>query len=74
MKTSKDKDRTFHRVSPSITITLAFILYTTLFSITRSTRNKKYKRGRRRRTNLNYPKNYIHGEENPKTLLKTPLS
>jgi len=27
-KTSRDKERTFHRVSPSITSTLAFILCT----------------------------------------------
>ena len=31
--TSRDKERTFHRVSPSITSTLAFILCTTLFPI-----------------------------------------
>ena len=40
--------------------------------ITWSARNGKYKSGRRRTTNLNYPKNYIHEKENPKTLLKTP--
>ena len=43
-KTSRDKKRTFHRVSPSITGTLAFILCTTLFPITRYTRNEKYKK------------------------------
>jgi len=43
-------------LSPSITRTLAFILCATLFSITRSTRNKKYKKERKRTTNLNYPK------------------
>ena len=32
--------RTFHGLSPSITRTLAFILYTILFPITRSTREK----------------------------------
>ena len=62
-KTSINKKRTFHRVSHSITSTLTFILCTTLFPITRSTWNEKYKRGRRRTTNLNYPKNYIHGKE-----------
>ena len=51
-KTKRDKERTFHRVSPSITITLTFNLCTTLFPITRSTRNEKYKRGERT-TNLN---------------------
>ena len=66
-KTSTDKERSFHRVSPSITRTLVFIFCTTLFHITRSTRNAKYKRGKRT-TNLNYPNNYIHGEE---TTLKT---
>jgi len=63
-KTSRDKERIFYRVSPSITSILAFILCTTLFPITRFTRNEKYKRERRRTTNLNYPK----------TLLKTPFS
>jgi len=53
MKISKDKERTFHRVLLSITSTLTFILCITLFPITRSTRNRKYKRGRRRITNLN---------------------
>ena len=52
-KISRDKERTFHRVSPSIASTLIFILCTTLFPITRSTRNEKYKKGRRRTTNLN---------------------
>jgi len=51
-KISRDKERTFHRVSPSITSTLAFILCTTPFPITWSTRNEKYKCGRRRTTNL----------------------
>ena len=55
-KTRRDKERTFHRLLPSIIRTLAFTLCTTLFPITRSTRNEKYKRGRRRTTNLNYPK------------------
>ena len=55
-KTSRDKGRTFHRVSPSITSTLAFHSFTTLSPITRSTRNEKYKGGRRRTTDLNYPK------------------
>jgi len=59
----RDKERTFHKVSRSITSTLAFMLCTTLFRITSSIRNRKYKRERRRRTNLNYLKNYIHGEE-----------
>jgi len=48
----RDIERTFHRVSPSITSTLAFIICTALFLITWSTRNEKYKRGRRRRANL----------------------
>jgi len=48
--------RSFHRLPPFITSTLAFHLCTTLFPITRSTRNEKYKRGRRRRTNVKYPK------------------
>ena len=73
-KTSKDKERTFHRVSSSIISTLAFILCTTFFHIKRSTRNEKYRRGRRRITILNYPDNYIHEEETTlKTSLKTPL-
>ena len=55
-------------MSPSITSTPAFILCTTFFRVTRSIRNGKYKRGKRRITNLNYPNNYIHGEE---TTLKT---
>ena len=64
----RDEKRTFHRVPPSITSTLAFNLCTTLFSVTRSIRIEKYKRGRRRTTNLNYSNNYIHGEE---TTLRT---
>ena len=55
-KTSRDKERAFHRVSPSIINTLTFILYTTLFPIIRSIRNEKYKRGRSKTTNLNYSK------------------
>ena len=43
-------------MSPSITSTLAFILCTTLFPITKSTRNRKYKREKSKTTNLNYPK------------------
>ena len=62
-KTMRDKEGTFHRVSPSITSTLTFIICTTLFPITWSTRNETYKRGRRRTTKLNYPKNYIHEKE-----------
>jgi len=42
-KTSRDKERTFHRVSPSITSTLTFILCTTLFPVTRPTRNRNTK-------------------------------
>ena len=67
-KRRRDKERAFHRLPPSITRTFSFILCTTLFPIIRSTRNEKYKRERRRTTNLNYPNNYIHGEE---TALKT---
>ena len=52
-KIRTDKEITFHRLSPSITRTLAFILCTSLFSNTRFTRNEKYKRGRRKTTNLN---------------------
>ena len=62
-KTRRDKERIFHRLLPFITRTLAFILCTILFSITRSTKNEKYKRGRRRIINLNYPKNCIHGRK-----------
>ena len=62
-KTMRDKERTFHKVSRSITSTLTFILCTTLFLIIRCTRNRKYKRERRRRTNLNNLKNYMRGEE-----------
>jgi len=51
-KTSRDKERTFHRMSPSIISTLSFILCTTLSPITWSTRNEKYKRRKRRTTNL----------------------
>jgi len=70
-KTRRDKERTFHRVSPSITSTLAFILCTTLFPIIRSKRNEKYKRGRSKTTNLNcpkeknYPKNYTPEHSSP---------
>ena len=42
-KIKKGKERTFHRLSPSITRILAFQPYTTLSPITRSTRNEKYK-------------------------------
>ena len=42
-KTNRDKKKTFHRMSPSIISTLAFILYTTLFPITRSIRKKNTK-------------------------------
>jgi len=56
-------------LSPSITSTLAFHPCTTLFFITRSTRHEKYKRGRRRTTNLNYPK-LQYGEKTPKNYPK----
>ena len=69
-KTKSGKERIFHSLSPSITRTLAFQPYITLSPITRSTRNEKYKGARRRTTNLNYP-TLQHGEENPKTILKT---
>ena len=59
-----NKERTCHRLSPSITNTLAFHPYTTIFPITRSTRNEKYKGERRRTTNLNCLK-LQHREENP---------
>ena len=49
-KTSRDKERTFHRLSPSIARTLAFHSCITLSPNTRSKRNEKYKG---RRTNLN---------------------
>ena len=42
-KTKRDKERTFHNFSPSITNTLTFQLCTTLSPITRSKRNRKYK-------------------------------
>jgi len=47
-KTRRDKERTFHRLSPSIFRTLAFILCTTLFPITRSTRNKKIQKPKKK--------------------------
>ena len=50
-------------MSPYIISTLTFSLCTTLSPITRSTRNEKYKGGRRRTTNLNYPK-LQNGDEN----------
>ena len=56
-------------MSPSITRTLAFQPCITLSPITRSTRNEKYKGGRRITTNLNYP-TLQHGEETAKTILK----
>ena len=56
MKIIRDKERTFHKLSPSIINTLAFHSYTTLSPITRSIRDGKYKGGRRRITNLNHPK------------------
>ena len=55
-KIKRDKERTFHRFSPSIISTLAFQPCTTHFPITRSSRNKKYKEEEERTTNLNYPK------------------
>ena len=55
-KTKRGKERIFHRLSPSITSTLAFHSCNTLSPIIRSTRNEKYKGGRRRTTNLNYLK------------------
>ena len=70
-KTKRGKQRTFHRLSPSITSTLAFQPSTTLSPIIRSTRNRKYKGGRRGTTNLNYPK-LQHEEENPKNYSKIP--
>ena len=57
-------------MSPSIISTLTSRPCTTLSSITRSTRNEKYKRGKRRRTKLNYPK-LKYGKKIPKTNLKT---
>ena len=54
-KTKRGKVRTFHRLSSSITSTLTSQPCTTLSPITRSTRNGKYKGGRRRTTNLEYP-------------------
>ena len=42
-KTERDKERTFHSLSPSITSTLTFHSCITLSPITRSKRNKKYK-------------------------------
>ena len=42
-KIKRDKERAFHRLSPSITSTLAFHPCITLFPITRSARNEKYK-------------------------------
>ena len=71
-KTRRDKERTFHRLSPFITSTLALHPCTTLFPITGSTRNEKSKTGRRRTTNLNYPKNYNMEKKTLKTILKTP--
>ena len=54
-KIKRGKESTSHRLSPSITSTLTFQACTTLSPITRSTRNEKYKGGRRR-TKLHYPK------------------
>ena len=42
-KTKRDKERTFHSLSPSMSITLTFYPCTTLSPITRSKRNEKYK-------------------------------
>ena len=42
-KTKRGKERTFHRLSPSIKSTLTFHPCTTHFPITRSTRNEKFK-------------------------------
>ena len=42
-KTKRGKERTFHRLSPSIISTLTFHQCTTLSPITRSKRNEKYK-------------------------------
>ena len=42
-KTKRGKERTFHSLSPSLTSTLTFQTCITLFPITRSKRNEKYK-------------------------------
>ena len=42
-KTKRDKKSTFHRLSSFITSTLTFYSCITVFPITRSTRNEKYK-------------------------------
>ena len=47
-KTQRDKERTFHRLSSSITSTLTFHPYTTLFPITRSKRNENTKRKKKK--------------------------
>ena len=69
-KTKRRKESTFHSLSPSITSILAFQTCITLSPITKSTRNGKYKGGKRRRAKLNYPK-LQHEKKNPKTNLKT---
>ena len=46
-KTKRGKESTFHRLSLSITSTLAFQTCTTFSPITRSTRNEKYNGGGR---------------------------
>jgi len=55
-KIKRGKERNFHRLSLSITSTYTFQPCSTLSPIRRSTRNEKYKGGRRRTTKLNYPK------------------
>jgi len=59
MKTIRDKERTFHRLSPSITKTLTFIPCITLFLITWFTKEKKKERKKKEELNYTngYPKN-----------------
>ena len=62
------KESTFHRLSPSITSTLASQHVPLSLPNTRSTRNENYKGGRRRKTTLYYPKLQNRNETTPKTL------
>ena len=68
--TKRGKERTFHSLSPSITSTLTFQPCITLFPITRSKRNGKYKEEEEKKIKLNYPK-LQHGKKT--TLLSVYL-
>ena len=66
----RDKERTFHKLSPFISRTLAFILCTTLFPIKKIYKKRKIQK---RKKKNNEPKLKKGEETTLKTTLKTPL-